>query len=270
MATVLSGRYVEFYVFPYSYEEFLELTSSEKNKKSFIEYMNSGGLPQIFQLLDDESKRHYISSLKDTILLRDIIQRYGIKDARLLEDIFIFLINNASNLISINSIINYFKSKNRKTNYETLSNYIDYLRNTMLIHKVDRYHIKRKETISGNHKYYLNDLAFKNFLFPGYEYGIGYMLENIVLLQLLSKGYIVYTGVVSNREIDFVAIKSNRTIYVQVAYLLAEENTIQREYGELEKIPDNYDKFVVTMDDVQYPDRNGIKHCQAWNIGEIF
>jgi hypothetical protein len=269
LATLLSGRYVEFLIFPFNYSEYIETKQIENSKQSYLSYLQSGGLPQLFSLPNSESQRQYVSSIKDTIMLRDIVQRYNIKDARLLEDIFVFIVNNASNLVSVNSIVNYFKSKNRKTNYETVSNYLEYIISTFIIHKVDRYNIKGKETISGTHKYYANDLSFKNFLYSGYGYGIGYLLENLIFLQLSISGYKVFTGVVNGKEIDFVAVKEQRRIYIQVAYLLAEEQTIEREFGELEKIKDNYEKFVVSLDDIQLPDRNGIKHCQAWKINEI-
>ncbi|MFA6400842.1 MAG: ATP-binding protein [Salinivirgaceae bacterium] len=269
LATLLSGRYIQFQIFPFNYHEFIQINHIENTKAAFLQYLQTGGLPELFHLPNDETKQHYITAIKDTILLRDIIQRYNIKDARLLEDIFTFLVNNASNLISINSIINYFKSKNRKTNYETIAHYIGYLKNTFLIHQVDRYNIKGKEIVSGNCKYYINDLAFKNYLYSGFEYGMGYKLENIIYLQLINSGYTVYTGIVRNKEIDFVATKNNRIIYLQVAYLLIDKKTIEREYTELEKIPDNYEKFVITLYDIQLPSHNGIQHILAWQLNNI-
>ena len=269
LATLLSGRYIQFQILPFSYLEFLSINKAANTKTSFLQYLQTGGLPELFHLPNDETKRHYLSSIKDTVLLRDIIQRHNIKDASLLQDIFSFLVNNASNLISISSIVNYFAGKNRKTNYETVANYIEYLKNAFLIHQVDRFSIKGKEIISGTHKYYINDLSFKNYLYSGFEYGYGYMLENIIYLQLINSGYNVYIGYTRYKEIDFVAIKSNRTIYLQVAYMLIDKATIEREYSELETIPDNYEKFVVSVDDIQLPGRNGIQHVLAWQINEI-
>jgi uncharacterized protein len=201
--------------------------------------------------------------------LRDIIHRYNIKDSKLLDDLFVFLINNASNLISVQNIINYFKSKNRKVHYETLVNYIHYLKNTFLVHQVEKYNIKGKEILAGNYKYYINDLSFKNYLYPGYSYGIGYMLENVVYLQLLNAGFNVYIGYLRNKEIDFVAIKKDRVIYLQVAYLLENQETFNREYSGLKSIPDNYEKYVVSLDEIQFPNQEGIKHILAWELSEI-
>jgi predicted AAA+ superfamily ATPase len=269
LASLLSGRYIQFQIFPFSYIEFISIKKSGNDKESFIKYLKSGGLPELFNLPNDETKRHYLSAIKDTVLLHDIIQRYNIKDIHLLEDIFSFLVSTASNLISINSIVKYFAGKNRKTNYETVSNYIGYLQTTFLIHQVDRFSIKGKEILAGTHKYYINDLAFKNYLYAGFEYGYGYMLENIIYLQLINTGYNVYIGYIRNREIDFVATKHDRTIYLQVAYLLVDKVTIEREYAELESIPDNHEKFVVSLDDIQLPDKNGIKHVLAWKLNEV-
>jgi len=207
--------------------------------------------------------------MKDTVLLRDVIQRYNIKDARLLEDVFVYLVNNASNLLSINNLVNYFKSKNRKTNYETIANYIQYIENTFLIHRADRYNIKGKEIISGTGKYYINDLSFKNYLYSGFGYGIGYLLENAVYLQLRQSGYEVYVGVLRNAEIDFVARIEDKLVYIQVAYLLDNEQTFEREFGVFKSVTDNYQKYVVTMDDIQFPGIEGIKHIQVWNLNTV-
>ena len=269
LATLLSGRYIQFLILPFNYQEFIAIKLVENSKTSFLQYIQTGGLPELFQLPNDETKRHYLSAIRDTVLLRDIVQRYNIKDARLLQDIFSFLEINASNLISISSIVNYFAGKNRKTNYETIANYIEYLKNTFLVHQVDRFNIKGKEVLSGNSKYYINDLSFKNYLYTGFEYGYGYMLENIIYLQLINSGYNVYIGYMRNKEIDFVATKNNKTIYLQVAYLLIDKSTIEREYSELETIPDNYEKFIVSLDDISLPERNGIQHILAWQINSI-
>lgn len=269
LASLLSGRYVSFQVYPFSYAEFCLYKNLDQSKTSYLHYLQTGALPELFHLPEEETKRHYVSAIKDTVLLRDVIQRYNIKDARLLEDVFVYLVNNAANLFSISNLVNYFKSKNRKTNYETIANYIQYIENTFLVHRVDRYNIKGKEIISGTCKYYINDLAFKNYLYSGFGYGVGYLLENVVYLQLRQWGYEVNVGTMRNAEIDFVARKDDKVIYLQVAYLLANEETVEREYGAFKSINDNYDKFVVTLDDINFPLNNGIKHIQAWKLGEV-
>jgi predicted AAA+ superfamily ATPase len=226
-------------------------------------------LPELFNLPNDETKMHYLSAIRDTIFLRDIVNRYNIKDPRLLSDIYAYLINSVSNLISINNIVNYFISKNRKTNYETVANYIEYLQNSFLIHRVERYNIKGKEIVSGTNKYYINDLSFKNYLYSSFDHGFGYLLENLVYLQLRISGFTVFTGAIRDREIDFIATKGTRKIYIQASYLLFDNSAIEREYSELEKIQDNYEKFVVSLDDIKLPNRNGINHVLAWQLEEI-
>jgi predicted AAA+ superfamily ATPase len=269
LATLLSGRYVQFSIFPFSFSEYISLLSIDCNKQNYISYLQTSGLPELFHLPTEETKRHYVSAVKDTVLLRDVIQRHTIKDVKLLEDIFVFLIINASHLISITNIVNYFKSKKRITNYETVANYIKYIEDSFLIYKTERYSIKGKDTIAGIYKYYINDLSFVNYLYSGFGYGIGYKLENLIFIELKRAGYEVYIGVVKNKEVDFVAIKSNRKIYIQCAYILIDNETIEREYSALEAIADNFEKYVVTLDDVQFESKEGIKHIQAWNLHTI-
>ena len=269
LATLLSGRYVNFAIFPFSYNEFLGITKNTKSKSSYVEYMSTGGLPELFMLPKTETRRNYISAIKDTVLLRDIIQRQSIREPKLLEDIFVYLVNNASNLISVSNIFNYFKSLGRKTSYDIVSNYIGYIQDAFLVHRCERFDIRGKNTIGGNVKFYANDLSYKNYLYPGFGYGFGYMPENLVYLDFLRAGYEVYTGNIKNKEVDFVARKADKIIYIQCAYLLVEPETIAREYASLEAIDDNYEKYVVSLDDLIFPSNKGINHLQAWNFAEI-
>lgn len=269
LATLLSGRYVEFHIFPYSYSEYLQLMQQDSGRTSYLAYLQRGGLPELYNLPTVESQKQYVGSVKDTILLRDIVKRKPIRDVRLLDDIFIYLVNNASTLLSIQNIINFFKSKNRKVSYDTLSNYLGYIEEAFLTYKTERYNIRGKDVIAGNCKYYLNDLSFKNFLYPGFAYGVGYLLENAVYLELRRLGYSVYIGSFRDKEVDFVAMKDDRVIYLQATYMLETEQTIEREYASLLAISDNYEKYVVSLDEVQLPSREGIRHIQAWNLKDI-
>ena len=266
LATLLSGRYVNFEIFPFSFSEYLGILQTENTKQNFLEYMESGGLPELFNLPNDETKRNYVSAIKDTVFLRDIVQRYSIKEPKLLEDIFVFLVNNAGNLVSITNIVNYFKNLGRRTTYDTVSAYIGYMEDAFFVHKSERYDIRGKDTISGNAKYYINDLAYKNYLYSGMGYGVGYKLENLVYLNLKRAGFKVYTGVFRDKEVDFVALKDDKILYVQASYLMIDESTIEREYAPLESIADNYEKIVVSLDDIQFPLKNGIKHAQVWSF----
>ncbi|MGN1375568.1 MAG: ATP-binding protein [Prevotella sp.] len=269
LSTLLSGRYVEFKIFPLSYQEYISVHNFPKGKQSYIQYMNDGGYPELIHFHASDMKHNYISGLKNTILLKDIIHRYIIRDVRLLEELFGYLVNNTSNLLSVSNITNYLKSRGRKTTYDTVSAYIRYIEDVCVAHKASRYNIRGKEILTGSCKYYMNDLSFKNHLYGGFASGIGYQLENLVYLELLRNGYDVYVGKFYEKEIDFVAIKNDRTIYVQVAYVLIDENTIRREYEPLEKITDNYEKVVITLDDFQFPSHFGIRHIQAWNFSDI-
>ncbi len=269
LSTLLSGRYVEFHIFPLSYEEYASVHQLPIGKQSYMQYMADGGYPELVHFQSSDVKRNYISGLKDTVLLKDIIRRYTIRDIRLLEDLFAYLVNNSSNLLSITNITNFIKSKGRKTSYDTVSAYLGYIEEVYLAHRALRYNIKGKETLSGSYKYYMNDLSFKNYLYAGFGYGTGYLLENLVYLELLRHGYDVYVGSIKEKEVDFVAIKNDRTIYVQATYLLIDEHTIEREHAPLELIADNYEKVVVSLDDLQMPSRNGIKHIRAWELSQM-
>lgn len=269
LSTLLSGRYVEFHIFPLSYLEYITVHNMDEGKQSYLQYMNDGGYPELIHFHSSEMKRNYISALKDTILLKDIINRYTVRDVRLLEDLFAYLCNNTSNLLSVSNITNFIKSRGRKNSYDTVSAYLGYIENVFLAHRAVRYNIRGKDILAGSCKYYMNDLSFKNHLYGGFASGIGYQLENLVYIDLLRNGYDVYVGTINDKEIDFVAMKNDRTIYIQVAYILADEDTILREYTPLQKIPDNYEKIVVSLDDFQFPSRLGIRHLRAWELNGI-
>ncbi len=269
LASLLSGRYVEIEVLPLSFKEWAEANSKSETKEVFEEYLDGSGLPEILHLVSNEVRRSYVGGLKDTILLRDVIARNKIRDAQALEDLFTFVVNNATKMFTPNTVVKDYKAKGRSVNYETVSSYLSCIEQTFIIHKSLRYNIQGKETISGNCKYYINDLAFYNYLYRGFAYGYGYQLENIIYLSLRRAGYDIYTGNIpgrtgANLEVDFVAIKGEDRMYVQVAYEMKDEDTLMREYRPLELIEDNYPKYVVTMDSRQMPVKNGIRHIQAW------
>lgn len=269
LSTLLSGRYVEVQVFPFSYDEYRGVYSLVTGRESFIRYLRDGGLPELINLKMDEVRQRYLNGLRDSIMLKDIVKRYSIKDVDLLETLFTYLVNNASNMISVNGIINYMKSKGRRSSYDTVAAYISYLQEAYLIHRADRYNIAGKELLGGNFKIYINDQAYHNYLFPTVRYGSGYLLEGIVYMELLRCGYRVSVGIMNNNEIDFVATSGNRVLYVQVAYMIEDETTAQREYYSLEKIKGIGEKLLITLDDVVLPMRNGVRHVQAWNMHDV-
>jgi len=266
LATLLSGRYIEFEIFSFDFHEYASYKKIPLNKQNFIEYLQTGGLPEMFNFDQQEIKYHYIASLKNTIILRDIISRHRIKDVDLLENIFHFICSNIGNLTSLSNIVKYFKSKQKKTNYETLSSYVEYLRDSFIIHEAERFNLKGKQVLGGERKYYLNDLSFKNFLFGFFPDDIGSHLENYIFLQLKRMNYNVRVGVLADKEVDFVAQKQDKTVYLQVAYLLQNEKTIEREFGNLISINDNFDKIVVSLDDTHFSSYKGIKHLFPWEL----
>ncbi len=266
LSTYLSGRYISIEVFPFSYSEFSEFNQCDKNKESFTDYLKTGGMPEILNFDDSEIITNYIMNLIDSIILRDIVQRHNIRDVNLLGKLLYYLTDSIGNLFSVNSIVNYLKSSNYTTNNETLGCYIQYLTESYIIHEVPRYDIKGKRLLSSEKKYYLNDTGFKYHLASSFDFGIGKYLENIIFLDLKRKGYKVYTGNIMNCEIDFIAEKGSDKTYIQAAYLLADESVIEREFGNLEKINDNYEKKVISMDDFTLGNRSGIHHVSAWEF----
>ena len=266
LATFLSGRYILTEVYPFSYKEFLEYWKLKNSKKNFIKYVSTSGMPEVFNLDLDETKRHYFQSLKNTILLKDIMYRHKIRDYILLEDIFLFLLHNVGNMTSIPSIIKYFKSRNRKSDYGTISQYISYMRDAFIINEVPRFSLKTKEILSGEKKYFVTDMGFRNYLYPNLINDIGAILENISFMHLRIAGFDLKIGYENNHEVDFFATKGNKKQYVQVSYLMANQDTINREFGPLEKIKDNLPKYVVTMDDILINNDIGIIHQHIWDF----
>lgn len=266
LATYLSGRYVDFLIFPFTYAEYIEFKKTKRGKESFLAYLKDGGLPELFNLSSEEMKEHYLSALKNTILLKDVIQRYKIKDSQLLESLFKFLVNNIGNLFSINSIVNFLVSQKIKTNHETISNYLGYILEAYIFHEVERFDIKGKNILASSKKYYLNDLSFRNFLSSSFDFGLGKHLENVIYIHFRAQGYRVFVGSLGKKEVDFIIEKGQIKKYIQVAYSLSDEKVALREFGNLEEIHDAYEKIVISMDDISLGSKEGIRHICAWEL----
>ena len=266
LASLLSGRYLLTEIFPFSYFEYLDYQELPNNKQNFIKYISTSALPELFNLNGEETKRHYFQALKNTILLKDIMYRNKIRDYVLLEDIFLFLLHNVGHLTSITAIAKYFKSKNRKADYSTIAQYISYMQHAYIVTEAPRFSFKTKELLSGERKYFISDLGFRNYLFPALQKDIGSILENIVFTHLRIAAYEVKVGVGHNFEVDFVAEKVNNKLYVQVSYIMPTHQTQQREFGALEKIKDNLPKTVVSMDDILIANDLGISHEHIWDF----
>lgn len=266
LATYITGRYLTIDVSPFSYQEFLKYNNDKASKESFLKYLLDSQLPEIMVLKDENIKANYIRNIKDSILFRDIVQRYKVQNVALLDKLFLFLVDNIANPFSVNSIVKKLEAEGYESNSHTVGNYIQYMEDAFIFRSISRYDIKGKRILEGEKKYYLNDLGFKKYLFSDYDPGIGKVLENYVFNQLRQSHYQLYIGKVATQEVDFIAINGAEKKYLQVAYLLADDKVIKREYGNLEKIEDNWEKLVISLDDVELKPRNGIKHIRAWEL----
>ena len=264
LSTYLSGRYIEFVVYPFSFKEFFEIMK-EKNKEidlkeAFQDYVKFGGMPFLHNLdYNFEASMQYLQDLYASIILKDITQRNNIRDTDLLERIINYVVMNIGNTFSATSISKFFKSENRKVATETILNYIKACEEAFLIYRVARNDLLGKKILNVNEKYYIADHGIREAMMENNQKNINQILENIVYFEMLRRGYNVKIGKVDNLEVDFVCKKNDETIYIQVSYLLASEDTKEREFSVLENIKDNYPKYVLSMDEFDMS-RNGIKH----------
>lgn len=256
LATYLTGRFYTIEILPLSYKEVREGFS--KDEDDFLEYVRTGGMPGKFQFKEERTAKNYLMDMYQSILLRDIVKRYHVRDVDLLQRFMLYMLHNIGQIFSAVTIANYLKSEGRRLSKETIYNYIEAAKSTYLVHGVPRYNIKGKEIMKTNEKYFINDLGIRNLYFDN-EKDIGQALENIVYLELRRRGYEIYVGKYEDREVDFIAVDGDVTEYIQVVYLLAEEATIEREFSVLEAIDDNFSKLVISMDTVNRS-RNGIIH----------
>lgn len=262
LATLIAGRYIQIHVYPFTLSEAKQMLQQNGKFKSdeelFQNYLKYGGLPMRFSL-EEISLETYLSDTYDAIVVKDIIQRNNIKDTNLLNMILAFLMDNIANPFSARSIVAALKQEGISTTVETVIAYIDYIKKAMVVYSAQRYDIKGKKLLTTNEKYYTVDLGLRNCVKASGEIDYNKLYENIVYLELLCRGYDVKVGKTDDYEIDFVAYKGSDILYVQVCYLLASPETIEREFGNLERIKDNYPKYVISGD---LPDfsRNGIKH----------
>ncbi len=262
ISTLISGRFIEFPVYTLSFEEFL-LFRDEKNMDTnteFSNYLTFGGFPAIHHFeFNKEVIYQYINSLYSTILLKDVIKRNNVRNVNLLEKITQYIFDNVGNIFSAKKISDYMKSQKMNVGIETVQNYVSYLLSTFALHKVTRYDVKGKRRLALHEKYYMGDIGLRNALLGYKEKDISGLLENIVYLELKRRGYQLHIGKFENKEIDFIAEKEDRKIYVQVAYLLTTPETIEREFSVLKQIKDNYPKYVISMDTVFGTDFEGIQ-----------
>lgn len=264
LSTYLAGRYIEFIVYPFSFREFFEIIQ-EKNqeikvKEAFQKYVKFGGMPFLHNLdYNFEASMQYLQDLYASIILKDITKRNNIRDTDLLERIINYIVMNIGNTFSATSISKFFKSENRKVATETILNYIKACEEAFLVYRVARNDLLGKKILNVNEKYYIADHGIREAIMENNQKNINQVLENIVYFEMLRRGYNIKIGKVDNLEVDFVCKKNDETIYIQVSYLLASEDTKEREFSVLENIKDNYPKYVLSMDEFDMS-RNGIKH----------
>ena len=263
LATHLAGRYVSFKIYPLTFSEVCELKNikeKEDIEEAFDDYITWGGMPQRFMLTDEMQTKTYLSDVYDSIVVKDIITRFGIKDLDLFNRIVEYIVTTPSQNFSAESLSNYFANKdNREVSKVTLYNYLEYMSKAMLINKADRYDIRGKRILNGKYKYYLTDLGLGQVKNIGKRQQLGAYLENIVYNELISRGYDVKIGNKKKAEIDFIATRFKEKIYIQVAYILADDTVMDREFGAYKGIEDNYPKYVLTMDKHDFS-QEGIIH----------
>ena len=264
LATYLAGRYVEFVIYPFSFAEFIELyhtvSPDADIRQCFSKYLTAGGMPYLSNLrYDDAASRQYLRDLFNSVELKDIVKRGNIRDVDMLERIVAYITSNIGTTFSATSISKYLKNEGRSISPETVLNYIRACMDAFLFYQVKRQDLQGKKILTVNEKYYVADHGVREAVFGGNRKDINLVLENIVYMELLRRGYTVTIGKAGDQEIDFVCEDQGNKLYVQVAYLLAPEDTIQREFGVYSRIRDNFPKYVITLDEFDMS-RDGIRH----------
>lgn len=268
LATLIAGRYIQIHVYPFTLSEAKEITIQNgkfiSDNDLFADYLRYGGLPLRFSL-EEVSVEPYLSDTYDAIVVKDIIQRNKLKDPNILDLLLVFLMDNIGNPFSARSIAASLTTNGIKTSIDTVLTYLGYIKSAMIVNSVQRYDLKGKKLLASAEKYYAVDLGLRNAIKTSNEPDFNKLYENIVYLELLSRGYDVKVGKTNDYEIDFIAYKGKKRIYIQVCYLLATPETINREFGNLEKINDNYPKYVISGDIPDFS-RNGIRHFNIVNF----
>ena len=265
LATLFTGRTYEIEIFPFSFEEYVEYYQFEDMDKAFDQYIKDGGLSGSYVYREQEERYHYIEDVFDTLIIRDIRQKYKIRNTVLMDRISDFLMDNVANLSSMRQIADTMTKNNDRINHKTVGKYLEYLCNAFAFYKVRRYDIRGKKYLASSDKYYLSDHAFRYAKLGTRNMDYGRMIENIVAIELMRRGYEIYTGILYKKEIDFVAMKHDEKFYVQVSDDISGESTFKREITPLLQIKDAYPKILIARtrhEDYQY---EGIKIVDAAN-----
>ena len=257
LATLLSGRYIEIPMLPLSFAEYVELSGQEP-RTAWRSYFQNGGFPYAVQIEDTEIRNDYLNGIYSTVLLKDVAARKRINDIGLLESVVKFMFDNIGNIVSSKKIADSLTSFGRKTTSVTAENYVTSLTDAFILYKTERYDVQGKQHLKSLEKYYAVDMGLRSLLLGNRSRDIGHVLENIVYLELLRRGYKVYIGKVGDLEIDFVVEKSGEKLYYQVAATVMDDSTFSREIAPLKRVQDNYPKYIITMDEIPM-DEDGIK-----------
>lgn len=262
LATLLTGRYIEFKINTLVFSEFMKFRNktTEEKEDEFSLFLKYGGFPGIHHMeLNDEVTGQYITSIYSTILLKDVVARNHVRDVALLERIVRYIADNCGSVTTAKGISKYIKSQHLSCSVDTIQNYILWLTDAYMAFKANRYDIKGKRLLELYEKYFLGDIGFIFGILGNKTGDVAGKLENIVYLELLSRGYTVYIGKLYDREVDFIAVRNDKKMYIQVTYLLYDEKVIEREFGVLSSVKDNYMKIVLSLDKYFGGERNGIK-----------
>ena len=262
LATYIAGRYVEFPIFTLSFKEYVEFRHHySKDSGSFLHYLRSGGFPVIHAYnYEEEEGYKVVRDIYSSVILRDTVQRYKIRDIELLERVILFAFDNIGNTFSGKNIVDYFKSQYRKTDLNTIYNYLNALEGAFILYRVSRYDIKGKSILKTQEKFFVSDLSLIYATMGYKDRQISGILENLVFLELKRRGYQVYIGKIGSLEIDFIGEKKGKKIYIQVCFKLENETTVSREFSPLLEIKDQFPKFLVTMDDFWKENVEGVRH----------
>lgn len=266
LSTLLAGRYIEIPVYPFSFKEILKFHEEngvelnyENEKQYFEEYLQFGGMPGLLDLTVGDKKEKALKDIYNSIIMEDILSRHAIKKIDLFKRFIRYLINSTGQTFSKKSIIIYLKNENYKIDYETLNNYTEYLQEALFVNRVRREDLIGKKELKTEDKYYVTDHGFHQALIDENNKWIPRILETIVYIELLRRDYNIKIGKVGTKEVDFVCTKRNKKLYIQVSYILADEKTLKREINPLLDIRDNYEKYILSMDEFDFS-REGIKH----------
>ncbi|WP_320958181.1 ATP-binding protein [Enterocloster asparagiformis] len=264
-ATYIAGRYVEIKLYPLTFREFLSFAQANSTEdhlaleQQFQNYLRFGGMPGIHMMRwDDILIDQYLTDIYNSVMLKDVVQRNDLRRPAQLEKIMLFIMDNIGNTFSAKTIIDFVKSQGRTISNESMYGFLRALQEAFIIHKVPRYDIKGKRLLETQEKYYVADLGIRHAVMGYRDHDIAGLLENVVYMELLTRGYTVNIGKQGATEVDFVAQKKDERIYIQVSYLLADDKVVQREFAPLEAIQDNYTKMVLTMDPTPEFNREGI------------